>query len=53
MICMFKVIHYCYLMYLANVGIGALKNMGLILLIFFLQTEGKLDLLTNADMLLM
>ena len=34
-ICMLKVIHYCYLVYLTTFGICVLKYMNLILLIFF------------------
>ena len=63
MICMLKVIHYCWLMYLRTLEIRVLKYTNLILK--FLSARGlawqaalkktkvKLDLLTDIDMLLM
>ena len=61
MICIFKVIHYCYLMHLMVFRICVLKYVDLIL--FILSASGlawqaalkkvtvKLNLLTNIDML--
>ena len=63
MICIFKVIHYCYLMHLIVFRICVLKYVDLIL--FILSASGlawqaalkkatvKLNLLTNIDMLFM
>ena len=65
MTCMFKVIHYCLLMYLKTlIKKSVLKYMNLILLIFFSapvlawhacfkKTELKIELLTDIDTLMM
>ena len=64
MIYMFKVIHYCFQMFLKIFETCVLKYMNLILLIFLSatglawqaclkKTEVKLELLTDVDMLLM
>ena len=63
MIRMFKVIHYCLLMYLKTLETNVLKYMNLTLLIwsapglawqaYLKKTEVELELLTNTDMLLM
>ena len=63
MTCMFKVIHYCFQMYLKTLETSVLKYMKSILLIFCLhqdkhgklclkKTKVKLELLTKIDMLL-
>ena len=63
MTCMFKVIHYCFQMYLQTLETSVSKYMKSILLIFCLhqdkhgklclkKTEVKLELLTKIDMLL-
>ena len=59
---MFKMIHYCYLIYLTTFRICILEYVGLIMLIFsesglawqtaFKKTKLKLDLLTDIHMLL-
>ena len=64
MICMFKAIHYCLLMYLETLKTSLVKYMSLVLLIFlsaiglawqacFKKAEVKLKLLTDIDTLLM
>ena len=63
MICMFKVMHYCWQMPLKILEINVLKYMNLILLIFicpwtstvslFKQARVKLESLTDIDILLM
>ena len=63
MICMFKAIHYCKLMYQKTFETCALKYKSLIQLFFstpglacqaaLKNTKVKLDLLTDIDMLLM
>ena len=63
MICMFKVIHYCWLMYLRTSEICLLKYMNLILQISFSsglawqaalkKTKVKLDLLTGINVWLL
>ena len=53
MICMFKVIHHCYQMYLRTFEIRLVKYMNSTLLVFLKITKVKLDCLTDMDMLLM